>query len=121
MVFDLKHFQGMKLRAVREILNISESSVKTSLLRATQKLRLQLARYTKLQKSSMKWFCNQRDVSQTAIPKREKEFMATAPIRNLERPNGLSMPIMVGTISGLPNLRRKPNATYKFLEARVGA
>src|SRR5580704_5739418 len=34
---------------------------------------------------------------------------------------GLRMPIMVETISGLPNLRRKPNATYKFLEARVGA
>ena len=77
MVFDLKHFQGMKLRAVSEILNVSESSVKTSLMRATQKLRLQLARYTKLQKSSMKRLCDQRDVSQTAIPKEEKEFMAT--------------------------------------------
>jgi RNA polymerase sigma-70 factor, ECF subfamily len=78
MVFELKHFQGMKLRAVSEILHISESSVKTSLMRATQKLRLQLARYTKLQKSSMKRFCDQRDVSQTAIPKKEKEFIATA-------------------------------------------
>jgi RNA polymerase sigma-70 factor (ECF subfamily) len=58
MVFELKHFEGIKLRAVGEILNISESSVKTSLMRATQKLRLQLARYTKLQKSSMKPCCD---------------------------------------------------------------
>src|SRR5580700_4644100 len=65
MVFELKHFQGMKLRAVSEILNVSESSIKTSLMRATQKLRLQLARYTKPQKSSMKRCCDQRDVSQT--------------------------------------------------------
>ena len=51
MVFDLKHFQGMKLLAVSEILNISESSVKTSLMRATQKLRLQLDGYTKVVKA----------------------------------------------------------------------
>src|SRR5271156_574238 len=38
MVFDLKHFEGMKLRAVSEILNISESSVKTSLMRANADL-----------------------------------------------------------------------------------
>jgi len=78
IVFALKHFQGMKLRAVSDILNTSESSVKTSLMRATRKLRFQLARYTKLQNSSMKRCCDQRDVSQTAIPKKEKEFMATA-------------------------------------------
>jgi RNA polymerase sigma-70 factor (ECF subfamily) len=78
MVFDLKHFEGMKLRAVSETLHVSESAVKTSLMRATQKLRLQLARYTKLQKSSRERFCDQRDVSQTIIPKKEKEFIATA-------------------------------------------
>ena len=53
MVFDMKHFQGMKLRAVGETLNISEVSVKTSLLRATRKLRLHLASH-KQQNSSMK-------------------------------------------------------------------
>jgi len=42
-VFNLKHFQGMKLRAVSEILNTSEESVKTSLFRATRKLRLVLS------------------------------------------------------------------------------
>jgi hypothetical protein len=88
MVFDLKHFQGMKLQTVSEILNISESSVKTSLMRATQKLRSQLARYTELQKSSMKRCCDQRDVSQAAIPKKEKEFMASATNLQTERPNG---------------------------------
>lgn len=44
MVFELRHFQGMKLRAVSEILNISVGSVKTSLVRASRKLRLDLAK-----------------------------------------------------------------------------
>ena len=46
MVFELKHFQGLRLRTVGQILNTSEASVKTSLFRATQKLRSQLAVYT---------------------------------------------------------------------------
>ena len=54
MVFDMKHFQGMKLRAVAETLNISEGSVKTCLVRATRKLRLHLAGHTQQQNSSMK-------------------------------------------------------------------
>jgi len=49
IVFDLKHFQGMKLKAVSEILNTSEGSVKTSLLRATRKLRILLAKHTRRQ------------------------------------------------------------------------
>jgi RNA polymerase sigma-70 factor (ECF subfamily) len=53
MVFDMKHFQGIKLRAIGEILNISEGSVKTSLVRATRKLRVHLASYTQ-QNSSIK-------------------------------------------------------------------
>jgi RNA polymerase sigma-70 factor, ECF subfamily len=40
MVLELKHFQGLKLRTVSEILNTSEGSVKTIFCRATQKLRL---------------------------------------------------------------------------------
>lgn len=48
MVFDLRHFQGMKLRAVSETLHISEGSVKASLVRATRKLRLQLTKHKKL-------------------------------------------------------------------------
>jgi RNA polymerase sigma-70 factor, ECF subfamily len=43
MVFELRHFQGLKLRTVGEILNTSEGSIKNSLFRATKKLRLQLA------------------------------------------------------------------------------
>ena len=54
MVFDMKHFQGMKLRAVGEILNISEGYVKTCLVRATRKLRLHLPSHTQQQNSSMK-------------------------------------------------------------------
>src|SRR5580658_7020051 len=45
MVFDLKHFQGLKLRSVSEILNTSEASVKTTFFQATQKMRFQLNRY----------------------------------------------------------------------------
>src|SRR5579859_285106 len=44
-VIDLRHFQGMKLRAASEILSTSEGSVKTSLVRASRKLRLHLAKY----------------------------------------------------------------------------
>jgi RNA polymerase sigma-70 factor (ECF subfamily) len=41
-VFELRYFRGLKLRAVAERLNISEASVKTTLTRATLKLRSQL-------------------------------------------------------------------------------
>jgi RNA polymerase sigma-70 factor, ECF subfamily len=47
LVFELKHFQELKLQQVSEILDCSEPAVKTSLFRATKKLRLNLARYTK--------------------------------------------------------------------------
>jgi RNA polymerase sigma-70 factor, ECF subfamily len=72
VVFELKHFQGMKLRAVGEILNTSEESVKSSLVRATQKLRLELDGYTKPQKSSRNRGCNDPSTNQTAIPKEER-------------------------------------------------
>jgi RNA polymerase sigma-70 factor (ECF subfamily) len=42
-VFELRYFRELKLRTVGERLNISEASVKTTLSRATQKLRSQLA------------------------------------------------------------------------------
>jgi RNA polymerase sigma-70 factor, ECF subfamily len=58
MVFDLKHFQGLTLRSVSEILNSSEGSVKMTFFRATQRLRFQLGRYTKRNRSSMKQCCN---------------------------------------------------------------
>jgi RNA polymerase sigma-70 factor (ECF subfamily) len=48
-VFDLKHFHGLKMRAIGETLNIPEGSVKTCLFRATRKLRSYLAKYTTLQ------------------------------------------------------------------------
>jgi RNA polymerase sigma-70 factor, ECF subfamily len=75
IVFDLKHFQGMKLRAVGEVLDISEGSAKTTLVRATQKLRLQLARYTSSRSSSMKRRWNPRKVNQAGILQK-KESMA---------------------------------------------
>jgi RNA polymerase sigma-70 factor (ECF subfamily) len=45
MVFEMKHYQGLKLRAIGEALGTSEETVKNSLFRATQKLRLQLAEF----------------------------------------------------------------------------
>ncbi len=43
MVFEMKHYQGMKLRAIGEALGTTEDTVKNSLFRATRKLRTQLA------------------------------------------------------------------------------
>jgi RNA polymerase sigma-70 factor (ECF subfamily) len=43
MIFELKHFEGLKLRTIGEIVNTSEGSIKTTLFRATRKLRFQLA------------------------------------------------------------------------------
>jgi RNA polymerase sigma-70 factor (ECF subfamily) len=63
MVFDLRHFQGLKLESVSEILNASEGSVKMTFFRATRKLRLHLSKYTRRQRSSMK-----RDLDHAAAP-----------------------------------------------------
>ena len=43
MVFELKHYQGLKLRTIGEILNTTEETAKNTLFRATQKLRQALA------------------------------------------------------------------------------
>src|SRR5881398_2669811 len=43
MVFELKHYQGLKLRTVGEMLNTTEETAKNTLFRATQKLRSTLA------------------------------------------------------------------------------
>ena len=43
MVFELKHYQGLRLRTVGEILNTTEETAKNTLFRATQKLRGSLA------------------------------------------------------------------------------
>ena len=42
MVFELKHYQGLKLRAIGVICNTSEQTAKNCLFRATQKLRVEL-------------------------------------------------------------------------------
>jgi len=42
MVFELKHYQGLKLRAIGQICKTSEQTAKNCLFRATQKLRLEL-------------------------------------------------------------------------------
>jgi RNA polymerase sigma-70 factor (ECF subfamily) len=43
MVFEMKHYQGMRLRAIGEILNTTEETAKNTLFRATKKLRADLA------------------------------------------------------------------------------
>lgn len=43
MVFELKHYHGLQLRTVAGILKTTEGTVKNTLFRATQKLRLQLS------------------------------------------------------------------------------
>jgi RNA polymerase sigma-70 factor (ECF subfamily) len=42
MVFEMKHYQGLKLRDIGEALGTTEETVKNSLFRATRKLRAQL-------------------------------------------------------------------------------
>ncbi len=42
MVFELRHYQGLKLRVIGEMCGTSEETAKNSLFRATQKLRLEL-------------------------------------------------------------------------------
>lgn len=43
MVFELKHYQGLKLRVIGEMLQTSEETAKNTLFRATRKLRTNLA------------------------------------------------------------------------------
>ena len=43
MVFELKHYQGLKLRAIGEMLQTTEETAKNTLFRATKKLRANLA------------------------------------------------------------------------------
>jgi len=43
MVFELKHFQGLRLRTIGEMLNTTEETAKNTLFRATKKLRSNLA------------------------------------------------------------------------------
>jgi len=43
MVFELKHYQGLKLRTIGEMLSTTEETAKNTLFRATRKLRMHLA------------------------------------------------------------------------------
>lgn len=47
LVFELKHFQGLKLHQVSQILGCSEPAVRTRWFRATKKMRFNLTRYSK--------------------------------------------------------------------------
>jgi RNA polymerase sigma-70 factor, ECF subfamily len=69
MVFDLKQFQGLTLRSVSEILKTPEGSVKVTFYRATRKLRLQLDRYARRNRSSIKQ-CSDNRCKSTADSKK---------------------------------------------------
>jgi RNA polymerase sigma-70 factor (ECF subfamily) len=43
MVFELKHYEGLRLRLIGELCGTSEETVKNCLFRATQKLRVELS------------------------------------------------------------------------------
>ena len=45
MVFEMRHFQGMRLRAIGEVLGTSEEAAKNCLFRATQKMRAALGEW----------------------------------------------------------------------------
>jgi RNA polymerase sigma-70 factor (ECF subfamily) len=42
IVFEMRHFQGMRLRAIGEALGVTEEAAKNCLFRATQKMRAEL-------------------------------------------------------------------------------
>jgi RNA polymerase sigma-70 factor (ECF subfamily) len=43
MVFELKHYEGLRLRTIGEMLQTTEETAKNTLFRATKKLRMNLA------------------------------------------------------------------------------
>ncbi len=45
MVFELRHYQGLRLRAIGEALGTTEEAAKTCLFRATQKMRVALGEF----------------------------------------------------------------------------
>lgn len=45
MVFELRHYQGLRLRAIGEIVGTSEEAAKNCLFRATQKMREELGEF----------------------------------------------------------------------------
>jgi len=77
IVFELKHFDGMKLRTISEILNTSEGDVRNSLIRATRKLRSDLAKYAGLLNASVKPRNQHGYPNQNAIAKTKKDPVAT--------------------------------------------
>ena len=45
MVFEMRHYQGMRLRAIGEVLGTTEEAAKNCLFRATQKMRSALGAF----------------------------------------------------------------------------
>ncbi|MGH9658701.1 MAG: RNA polymerase sigma factor, partial [Bryobacteraceae bacterium] len=45
LVFEMRHYQGLRLRAIGEVLGTSEEAAKNCLFRATQKMRAVLGEF----------------------------------------------------------------------------
>ena len=45
MVFEMRHYQGMRLRAIGDVLGTAEEAAKNCLFRATQKMRSALGNF----------------------------------------------------------------------------
>jgi RNA polymerase sigma-70 factor (ECF subfamily) len=45
MVFELRHYEGLRLRKIGEVLGTSEEAAKNCLFRATQKMRTALGEF----------------------------------------------------------------------------
>ena len=95
LVFDLKHFQGLKLRSVSEILNVSEGSVKMTFFRATRKLRFQLGKYTR-SRSSMKQCCDKAVVQRQKLVENTLAVTMNSPMPELRPPTPDRIVIMEG-------------------------
>ncbi len=85
MVFELKHYQGLKLRTIGEILNTTEETAKNTLFRGTQKLRAALKsvdREEQVSRAKARWRMNKwsNGTAEADAPsRRPKSWVRKAP------------------------------------------
>ena len=71
-VFELKHYQGLRLRTIGEMLNTTEETAKNTLFRATKKLRAQLSE-TRPQRYEMRSAASNKQSADAAHPAERSE------------------------------------------------
>ena len=73
LVFELRHYQGMRLRAIGEALGTSEEAAKNCLFRATRKMRAVIGRF----RMTCEWVRNQLALYlYSELPAQEEELVA---------------------------------------------